>query len=245
MRGAILLAAAAALAGPQLARAQDEGNGFLFGTPHASLSLRGGLAAPEARGDVFQFVTRQFTLGRNDFRSGVLDADLGFRLSDRVDLALVASYARSLRGSEFRDWVDNNNQPIEQSTSLARVPLTASLKLYLAPRGRSIGSFAWIPARVAPYVTAGGGVMWYRFMQEGDFIDFGTKNVFPDKFTSSGWTPTARVAAGADYSLNQRLAFTGEGRYDWARARLGRDFVGFDRIDLSGFALALGFTVRL
>ena len=160
MRGAILLAAAAALAGPRLAHAQDAGNGFLFGTPHASLSLRCGLAAPEARGDVFQFVTRQFTLGRNDFRSGVLDADVGFRLNDRVDLALAASYARSLRGSEFRDWVDNNNQPIEQSTALARVPLTASLRLYLAPRGQSIGSFAWIPARFAPYVTAGGGAMW-------------------------------------------------------------------------------------
>ncbi|HEX2780829.1 MAG TPA: hypothetical protein VHM30_15115 [Gemmatimonadaceae bacterium] len=225
--------------------AQDNGDGFLFMTPRASFTLRGGFSAPSARGDLYSFVTDQFTLGRSDFQAPTIDADLSFRLLPRLDASFGVSYERSNRKSEFRHFVDNNDLPIEQSTALARVPVTASLKLYLAPRGRSIGKFAWVPYRFAPYVGAGGGAMWYRFMQEGDFIDFNTYGVFSDRFESSGWTKTAHVMAGAEYSLNPRIALTGEGRYHWAKAQLGRDFVGFDGIDLSGFALTLGFTVRL
>lgn len=236
-----LLASASAVP----ARAQDMGDGFLFTTPRASFTLRGGFAAPSARGDLYSFVTDQFTLGRSDFQAPTIDADLSFRLMPRLDASLGVSYERSNRKSEFRHFVDNNDLPIEQSTALARVPVTASLKLYLAPRGRSIGKFAWVPYRFAPYVGAGGGAMWYRFMQEGDFIDFNTYDVFSDRFESSGWTRTAQVMAGAEYSLNPRIALAGEGRYHWAKGELGRDFVGFDGIDLSGFALTLGFTVRL
>ncbi len=68
--------------------------------------------------------------------------------------------------------------------------------MYLADPGRSIGRFAWIPNRFAPYVGAGGGAMWYRFRQEGDFIDFDTLKVFPDTFDSDGWTPTVHGVRG-------------------------------------------------
>jgi hypothetical protein len=36
----------------------------------------------------------------------------------------------------------------------------------------------------------------------------------------------------------------GEARYSWASAEMGRDFVGFDNIDLTGFKVMLGFSVR-
>lgn len=239
-----LLLVLAALLAPGLARAQDNGDGFLFATPRATLTLRGGLTAPRAQGDLFGFVTDQFTLGRGDFRAPAGELSLGVRLAPRLDLDVGVAYSRSNKESEFRHWVDNRDLPIQQTTSLARVAPTMGLRLYLLPRGRSVGSFAWIPSRFAPYVGAGGGAMWYRLRQDGDFIDFSTTAVFPDTFESSDWTTTAHVKAGADYSLGPRWALTGEGRYDWAHARLGRDFVGFDGIDLSGAALTLGFTVR-
>jgi hypothetical protein len=34
-----------------------------------------------------------------------------------------------------------------------------------------------------------------------------------------------------------------EGRYLWAAAKLGRDFQGFDPIDLAGFKLSAGMNV--
>src|SRR5204862_4355072 len=135
-------------------------------------------------------------------------------------------------------------QPIEQTTEFNRVPLTASVKAYLMPAGRSIGHFAWIPARIAPYVGAGGGVMWYRFQQQGDFIAFDTLKVFTDSFDSNGWTPTVHALGGVEVSLGSRLAIATEARYEWARAPLDRDFSGFNRIDLSGISFTSGVLIR-
>lgn len=224
--------------------AQGSGNGFLFRQPVGSFGLRAGFAQANAGSDVFSFMTDELTLGRSDFAGVSLGVDLAFRIKSQVDLVLGAEYSGSNARSEFRRFVDNNDLPIEQSTSLARVPLTASAKMYLTPRGRSIGRFAWVPAQFAPFVGVGGGAMWYQLRQQGDFIDMETFEVFPDAFRSSGWTPTANGLAGLDVSLGPRFGVTGEGRYTWAKAPLSRDFSGFDRIDLSGYNASLGLYVR-
>lgn len=243
--GAMVIAATVALlssAAPSLA--QGMGDGFFFKEPVATLALRGGFGHANARSDIFSFAERQLTIGRGDFSGFTIGSDLGFRVSPRLDVVLGASYAGSSTPSEYRDFVDNNDLPIEQTTTFRRVPLTASLKAYMTPRGRSIGRFAWIPAKFAPYLGGGGGAMWYSFRQSGDFIDSESDAVFSDVFKSSGWTPEAHAMAGIDVSLSPRWMLTGEGRYTWARANMSEDFVDFDRIDLSGFAITAGIAVR-
>jgi hypothetical protein len=86
--------------------------------------------------------------------------------------------------------------------------------------------------------------MWYRFTQQGEFVDFQTNDIFRDHLESSGWAPTVQGLAGVDLTLTPRLALTGEARYSWARAQLSDAFVGFDRIDLSGTSATVGLTVR-
>ena len=86
--------------------------------------------------------------------------------------------------------------------------------------------------------------MWYQFQQQGDFIDFTTTDVFTDQFLSKGWTPVAQAFVGTDVSLSPRFAVTVEGRYQWARSRLSTDFSQFQPIDLSGFALTAGVSIR-
>jgi hypothetical protein len=228
--------------GPGLA--QQAGDGFLFRAPTVTLSLYGGLARPDAGSDVFAFTTEQLTLGRGDFNAPALGSELAVHLTPRVALTLGAAYAGRTSRSEFRDWVDGDDLPIEQNTEFARVPVTAGVKAYLTPPGRSIGQFAWVPARYAPYLGAGGGAMWYRFRQTGEFVDFETLDIFRDEIESSGWTPTAQGVAGLDLSLSPRLVLTGEARYLWARAPMGGGFEGFDPIDLSGLSATLGFSVR-
>jgi hypothetical protein len=238
------LGAALLLSGSVAGAQASSGDGFLFREPVASLTLRGGFDRASAGSDLFSFVTDQLTLSRGDFSALSLGADLSFHVTPRVDLALGASYAGTTTASEFRDFVDQDDLPIEQQTTLRRVPITATVKAYLAPRGRSIGRFAWVPARYAPYVGVGGGAMWSRFRQEGDFVDFQTNGVFRDLLTSSQWTPTAHGVAGIDYSLSPRFALTGEGRYSWAKADLSDDFADFDPIDLSGVSATVGLSVR-
>lgn len=242
-----LVAAAAvvgALLSPAGARAQGSGEGFLFSAPGAALVLRGGLASATANGDLYSFLTDQFTLNKGDFRAPSLGADFLVKVAPRVDLDFGVSYAGTKKQSEFRHFVGTDNLPIQQTTSLARVPINAGVRIYLTPRGREIGKYVWIPNKVVPYVGGGGGMMWYRLHQDGDFIDFNTNDVFADAFTSSGWTPSAHALAGLDYTLTPRLALNGEARYTWAKAQLGSDFTGFNGIDLADFGITLGLNVR-
>ncbi len=232
------------LAAPAAASAQASGDGYLFGRPTATLTLRGGLALPTANSDVFSFASRQLTLGKSDFASGSVGADLAIPVSNQLSLQFGAAIAGRTVNSEFRDWVDDNDLPIEQQTSFRRRMVTAGLKYHLTPSGRSVSRLAWIPSRIAPYVAAGGGTMWYRFAQQGDFVDFQTLDVFSENLSSSSWTPMAYAAGGVDFSLTTRLALTTEARYDYARAELGPSFSGFNRIDLAGVTANVGLTVR-
>jgi hypothetical protein len=239
---AATLFAALCLATP--AHAQSGGDGFLFKQPSGAVTFRAGFDHATAGSDLFAFTTRQLTVDRGDFSAPTIAGDVSIRVARRADVVISVAHSRSQTKSEFRDWLDNNRLPIEQTTTFQRVPLTGSLKAYLVQPGRSIGHFAWIPARISPYVGAGGGMMWYRFAQAGDFIDFATTRVFPDSFLSSGWTPTVHAFGGADISLHPRFGLTTQARYEWGKAELGSDFAGFDRIDLSGFTLTTGISVR-
>jgi hypothetical protein len=238
----VLLVALAA--SPLTARAQDAGNGFLFGAPMGSFTLRGGWALARAHSDLFAFTTEQLTLDRGDFSSPDIEGDLAFRVAARTDVVVSTGLSGMNRRSEFRHFIDNNDLPIEQTTTFVRVPITLGVKQYLTSTGRSIGRFAWIPSRAAPYVGGGGGVMYYKFRQDGDFIDLQTMNVFPSIYASDGWTRTAYATAGLDYSLGPRFALTTEARYLWSNAELSRDFSGFEHLDLSGLSTTVGLAVR-
>ena len=51
-------------------------------------------------------------------------------------------------------------------------------------------------------------------------------------------------AAGVDYSLTPSLSVLTEARFDASRAKMNKDFQGFNRIDLSGLAVTAGLNVR-
>jgi hypothetical protein len=244
--GRALLLTAAAIAMIALpSHAQRAGDGFLFHAPAGSWTFRGGVATATGKSDVFAFVTDQLTVDRSDFNSPTFGTALAISVSERNDVVLDISYATVNRASEFRDWVDNNDQPIQQETSLRRIPITLGFRHYITSRGRSIGQFAWIPARRALYVTVGAGMMEYKFHQVGDFIDFTTLNVFHDEFVSQAWTPVVHAALGLDLGLGSFTMVTTEARYSVARGPMSADFVGFHNIDLSGLSVTVGLTFRL
>jgi len=227
------------------ARAQDSGgDGFRFHPPSGSFSLRGGFAMPSAGSDVFSYTTSNFTVNRGDFRALDLGGDLSFTLTPRLDLVFDVSYSGMNKSSEYRDFVDNNNQPIQQTTGFQRTPVTVNARYYLMNRGRQVGRLAWVPSRFAPYVGAGLGMMYYEFDQKGDFIDTGTLAVNNDALHSAGWTSTAQLLAGVEWSMGPGWALRTEARYLTGSAELGSDYQGFHRIDLSGMTSSVGFFIR-
>jgi hypothetical protein len=241
---ALLLAATAVAAGTRPSRAQTAGDGFFFHTPVFTLGLHGGFDRASASSDIYSFVTKQLTIDRGDFSSATFGTNLAIPLSRSNDLVFDVGYSSVARRSEFRDWVDQNDQPIEQTTSLRRLPITLGVRHYLSARGRSIGRFAWIPAARATYLGLGAGLMQYRFRQVGDFVDFASLDVFPDEFVSKAWTPVVHALAGMEVSLGRVVMLTGEARYTWARGPMSRDYDDFNRIDLSGISVTAGFAIR-
>ncbi len=230
---------------PRAVAAQPKaGDGFMFGAPHGSFTLRAGLSQPTEGSDLFSFVRHELTLSRGDFAGGSVAGDFAFFLRPRVALQLGGAYASRTRPSTYRAFIDNNDREIEQSSAFRRMALSAGLRYYLMPTGRALGDLAWVPARVTAYVGAGVGITWYQFRQAGDFVDYQTMDVFNSTMESSAAAPTAYGAAGVEYALSARLGLTGEARHDMASARMSSDFSGFDRIDVSGTAFTLGLTLR-
>jgi opacity protein-like surface antigen len=217
---------------------------FMFGRPTGSVSLRGSWVFARAGSDLFDFVTDQLTLDSGDFDARAIGGEFGLVITPRLEvLGGVEMTTTSERPSEYRDFIDNNSQPITQQTKLKTVDLTGSLKCSLTPRGRSISRLAWIPNGITPYVGAGGGGVHYDFLQRGDFVDFVDLSVFTDVFHSTGWAPSAHAFGGVDLQVYRKLFAQVEGRYTWAKGTLDRDFVDFDPIDLAGFRTTAG--VRL
>jgi hypothetical protein len=242
------------LVAPAGADAQSGGEGFLFREPVLTVSVRGGYALARAGSDIFDFVTSQLTLDKSDFSGVAFGGGLGFRMTSQLDLSVELNYMRggdrSRVAGGYWEFIGQDSFPVEQTTTLTRLPVTASLRYYVMPRGRKIGSFAWVPSKWAPYVGAGAGAMRYEFVQRGDFINFdevvGVDEfaIFTDELESTQWIPTAHVFGGMEWAVSRRAAFTGEIRYILGSAELGFDFVGFDPIDLSGMQATVGMSFR-
>lgn len=232
------------VAAPTLSAQARGGDGFLFSPPRATWSVRGGFAQPTASSDVFSFVTERLTVNRGDFGGLSLATDLAFRVHPRVDVLVGTGINTRVARSEYRDFVDTDDLPIEQRTTFRRIPLTAGLKLHLRPEGRSVSSLAWVPTRMAPYLAAGGGMMHYVFQQDGDFIDFKTLDVFRSTLKSVDLSAMAFGAVGTTYSLSPHIGLNAELRYEQSRGNLSSDFRDFAPIDLSGVGLTAGFLFR-
>lgn len=241
----ILLAAGGGLVAPRAAQAQIRGNpDFLFRRPAATLSLRLGYARPSENSDVFDQLRSQFTLDRGAFSGVALAADLSVRAAERFDVVLGIGFSRVTKGSKYRNWVDLDDLPIEQTTFLSRLPLSAGVKYYFKDRGRSIGRFAWIPEEWTPYVGAAAGMTHYRLEQLGDFVDVQSLDIYYDALASDGWAPAASILAGVDRSLGPRVALRAEARYSWGSTDLDFDFGGFEPIDLGGLDASIGLAFR-
>ena len=241
--GATLVAALAALS--QRAVAQEGGgDGYLFHSPRASLSIRLGAAQPVATGRIFDFTAQQLKMTRAKYLGFSAAADLDVAVSQRVAIQFGTALNVRTSPSEYRNFVDNKDLPIEQSTAFRRAPVTAGVKLYLRPPGRSVGRLAWVPNKVTPYVSAGGGAMYYSFVQSGDFIDFKTNDVFASTLDSKGWAPVVYGAGGVNYAISSHMDLVTEARYESSSARLGSSFQGFGNINLSGLSMTAGLHLR-
>jgi hypothetical protein len=197
-----------------------------------------------ANSDVFDDITTNLTVKRGDFRAPAFGAELVVMPASRLDVALGVMWSQTETGSEFRDWLGTDDLPIKQVTRLRTVPVTATLRYLLLPRGRRISNLAWLPRSTVPYVGAGGGLTWYRLEQEGEFVDFNDLEIFPDELVTSGQQVMFHALAGVDHWITSRIGLNAEARYTRGSAQPNQSFSDYDNLDLGGFQATLGLSFR-
>jgi len=222
------------------AEAQEPNADFLFAKPRASFVARGGWQMAAASSDIYDFFNEQLTIDDGDFDAFLFGLDFAYTLATRIDVVAGFEVTHTGISSEYRAFVDDNELPILQDTQLTVLPFTVSAKAYLTPRGREVSRYAYLPAKIRPYVGGGIGFTWYELEQVGDFIDFADLSIFTSAFHSSGVGFATQAFGGVEVSLTPRWFLVGEGRYLWSDADLEGDFVGFESIDLSGARLSAG-----
>lgn len=241
----LLFLVLASFALPLYAGNADNGDSdFSIRKPRVFIGGHLGGNFPRASSDIFHMITRVLTLEKSDFRAPMGGFDVGVPFQSRFAAVFSFEYSRTSPYSESRDYVDENGDPITQQTRLSQIPVTGTLRFYPRKMGENVGSYAWVPNRVLPYIGAGAGFVHYNFEQYGDFVDESTLTIFRASFESSGSTVTTHVAAGIDIGLASRTFANFEARYSWAEADLSRDFVGFQPIDLSGLRAVGGIYFR-
>lgn len=249
-----LVGAGALLGAPDPAGAQPrQAPDFAFGRPRWSVAIRPLGHVARAEGDFYDFVQEQLfarrtadddptdpAAGRLDFNAPGVAFHVGYSATSRLDVRVGLDYLRSFQPSEMRHFVGSDGLPIEQETRLGQTELSGSITLALLPRGRAIGSFAWIPSRFVPYVGVGAGLTRYRLTQSGEFVDVFDGTIFPADLMSSAWAGSTHVIAGADVRITVSVGATVEVHYVRAAGDLRGDFEGFEPIDLAGIRIGAG-----
>ncbi|HUF50167.1 MAG TPA: hypothetical protein VMN60_05005 [Longimicrobiales bacterium] len=250
MRRTLCAVVAALLCGSALPAGAQQG--FLFERPVFQVTLRGGPTVPRAESDIFDFLTTELTLERDDFRTPSFGFDLAALVGERVDIVVGASWAEARNRSEFRDWIGGDGEPISQNTRLMTMPVGVTLRYHPIRRGRHVADYAWLPARVSPYIGGGAGFTWYRLEQDGEFLDAtACRNdpdtgcdIFLNTYESSDVAQTLHAVAGVEYWLLPRVGVSIEARYTRGDAALSHQFRNWERIDLTNFEAGVGLSFR-
>jgi hypothetical protein len=162
-------------------------------------------------------------------------------VADNLEVGVhVDGYQRTVETS-YRDFVRPDDTEILQTLRLNIVPF--GLTVRLVPTGKR--------TKLAPYVGGGVDLVYYKYEEWGDFIDFLDPDfsIYYDEFVSDGVTFGLHAVGGLRFYLNRDIALIVEGRYQWANADMGDDFAPtepglINNIDLSGFSVTGGLRVR-
>lgn len=208
----------------------------------SSLELRIGGFFPRGSSNLFHDDSSLYTVRKSDWQGLAGGAEFSFTPADHVELGLhLDGYGRTV-DTHYRDYTRPGGGEIFQSLKLTIVPLGATLRILPADPY----------ANISPYVGVGPDFFFYKYEEFGDFIDFGDPVNLPiraDDFVSDGVGAGFHVTGGVRVRLGHDFSVLGEARYQWAKRKLGDDFLpqpGQDalRLDMSGLSAVVGLSIR-
>jgi opacity protein-like surface antigen len=224
----------------QAANSQDNQSGFSFKKPKIFFGGHAGMNFPQAKGEIFSTAIRDLTLKKSDFQSPTCGFDFGVYINSHFAAVASLDYARATKKTEYRDFVEDNGNPIIQTTRFSQFSFLGTLRYYPRKMGEVVGSYSWIPNRILPYVGGGAGLAHYSFSQQGDFVNSTNYSIFTDLLSTQNPALMTHLSAGLDFVLTRRIIANVEGRYSWAHGDISTGLTGysrdywFDSMDLNG-----------
>jgi hypothetical protein len=199
-----------------------------------SVAFRIGRYSPRGDSDLWVENVETFDFQVNDFDFIFGGVEFALELNEFVDLAFgVDGYSRRVT-TNYREFVRDDGTEILHDARLTVVPITTGVRFL------PVGKFNVL----IPYVTGGFGLYAYEYREDGEFIDFGTFDIFGASFRDSGVGVGTYAAAGLEVAVTRGFFLFGEARRHWVWNEHGEDFRDFGDFDLDATQLAFGFTLR-
>jgi hypothetical protein len=233
---------------------------------HANIiSFKVGYYIPGLNSDFWSNELANMNFSKSNFQGASFAFDYEIFLSRELSLVIGVDTYTKTRTAFYRDYVGiqfsdgdfafpakyyNGDYTPAHALSLSVTPIQFSLKV--APLGRR--------AKVIPYFGAGLAFYIWSVRMSGDLVDFSD----PWTYTSGNYVDTiypiytvdamdrnngritlgAQGFAGVQIPIGNRLTVDFEGKYSYAKGKLGIDpnsgFTGFGPLDLGGVTLSLG-----
>lgn len=198
------------------------------------LDLRIGAYFPRADSNLFRDDEVLYTVSKSDWTGVFGGVEYSHRLAKNVEFGISVDYYERSIDTRYRDFVDGRGNDIYQTLRLETVPLGVTFKF--APGDRF--------SAVQPYLGVGADLVFYKYEEYGEFIDFqGRNDIYDDAFISESVAFGLHAVAGLRVPLGDDFAIAVEGRYLWAKDDMPDDFQG-NEIDLSGVSATIGLHVR-
>lgn len=200
-----------------------------------SIRFRLGLFQPEADSSYWSEKFDVWTGDADDFQDLVWGIDGVWMAGPNWGMQFGSSWYQGATTQSYRDYVDDSGREISHRTELSTWDLTAA--------------FLFKPLResmVRPYFGIGGGLLSWRLLEYGDFIDFtpqGDGAVVYATYRDDGTTFMAFGLAGLEFFSGNGWSFFVEGRWKEAEPSLGGGFGDLNQeLDLSGLELSAGIS---
>jgi outer membrane protein W len=171
-----------------------------------------------------------------DFTGAEVGGEWNAAFGNHVEVGLATSFYQRTVHTNYRDFVDKDFTEIESDFKLRTIPVSGVVRFL--PFGK-VGSFQ-------PYVGAGMSVIFWRYSEIGEFIDFNdNNNVYRARYVATGSDAGPVVFGGFRAPIGGDVyGLTLEYRYQFGQGDLKTtDFLG-SKIDLGSGSLRAGFLVR-